>query len=505
MSNNKRIAQNTLLLYVRMLFMIAVSLYTSRVVLNVLGVEDFGIYNVVGGIVTMLGFVQNSMAAATQRYLTFELGKNDMAQLSRVFSTAVVIHVIIAIGIILLAETIGLWFFMHKMQIPESRMYAAFWVYQCSIITFVTMIVSTPYNAVIIAHEKMKAFAYISILEAVLKLAIVYVLLISLVDKLILYAALLLIVQLVIRVCYTKYCTGHFEESKMKWVCDKKIMKDMFSFMGWTLNGNLAVVGFTQGLNIVLNMFFGPAVNAARGVAVQVQGTIQRFCISFQLAVNPQMTKAYAQGEYVHMHELLIVSSKFSFFLLLFLSIPVMLEADVILHVWLGTVPEHTVSFLRLVLCVGLLTSLSNPIINSVHAVGVLKKFQLIEGSMLLLIVPVAYLLLKLYNMPPECVFVVHIVIEICTQCTRLHIVLPMIHLKKRDYGRQVLVPILRVGILCPIIPLILYKMLDDNVTSFFIVCFVGAMSTIVAIYSLGCTTIERNFIKAKIIGLMNK
>ena len=322
-SNNKRIAKNTLLLYFRMLVTMAVSLYTSRVVLNILGVEDFGIYNVVGGIVAMFGFINGSMTSATQRYLTFELGQNNRTQLTKVFSTSLSIHAIISFLIIVLAETVGLWFLWNKMQIPADRMNAAFWVFQCSVAASVIMIMSVPYNAAIIAHERMSAFAYISIIEVSLKLLIVCFLRYFHTDKLILYAALIVIVQLVIRLCYSWYCNRHFKETKYRWIWDKTLFCEMTGFAGWNLFGNLAAITFTQGLNLLLNMFFGPVVNAARGIAVQAQTAIGQFSSNFQTALNPQITKSYATGDMEYMHGLIFRSAKFSFFLLLLLSLPV--------------------------------------------------------------------------------------------------------------------------------------------------------------------------------------
>lgn len=374
--NNKRIAKNTLLLYFRMLFMMAVSLFTSRVVLNTLGVEDYGIYNVVGGIVAMFGFINGSMSSATQRYITFALGKGDKNRLQTVFSTTLQIHTLIAGVIVLLGETIGLWFLYNKMQIPADRMDAAFWVLQCSIIAAVVMIISVPYNADIVAHEKMSAFAYISILEVVLKLAIVYMLLVFSFDKLVLYAFLLLAIQILIRFCYSYYCNKHFEETKYKHVWDKALFKEMTGFAGWSMFGNLAAVLFGQGLNMLLNVFFGPVVNAARGIAVQVQNAVQQFVLNFQMALNPQITKTYAQGEMQEMHKLMYRSARFSFFLLFFLSLPVLFETKFILTVWLKIVPDNTVVFLRIMLCTSLIYTLSNPLIIANQATGKVRKYQ---------------------------------------------------------------------------------------------------------------------------------
>lgn len=498
-SSNKRIAKNTLLLYIRMLFMMLVSLYTSRVVLNTLGVIDYGINNVVGGVITMLGFLTGSLGAASSRYITYDLGKGDMVVMKNTFGNILSIHFILAAIVLVVGETLGLWFMSTQLQIPLGRETAAMWVYQFSIFSSVLTVISIPYNATIIAHEKMSAFAYISIADAVLKLLIVYLLLIIPYDKLIVYAILFFCIQAFDRVVYGIYCSQHFEETRTSLKYDGKLFKEIFAFAGWTMNGCLAVTGYTQGLNILLNIFFGPAVNAARGIAVQVQGVCQQFCTNFQMALNPQLTKSYAQGDLGNMRRLLIKSSKFSFYILFCIVLPLMFEAELVLKLWLGIVPEHTVNFLRLMLIVGMLYTLSNPINVSVHATGSLKCFQLIEGTMLLSIVPIAYLLLKFLSIPPEYVFLVHIVVELLTQYARLRIVLPMIGMRLGVYFRQVIVPIAMVTVLTPIIPFIVYNTYMSNVwIQFFIVCIVCVCCIFVMVYTLGCTVSERKFLKEK-------
>lgn len=503
--NNKRIAKNTLLLYFRMLFMMLVSLYTSRVVLNTLGVVDFGINNVVGGVIAMLGFLTGSLGAASSRYITYDLGKGDLDVMKKTFGNIKSIHYILAGIILLLGETIGLWFMTTKLQIPEGREIAAFWVYQFSILSSMMAVITVPYNATIIAHEKMSAFAYITIVDAVLKLLIVYLLVVIPFDKLIIYAILLFCIQVFDQVVYIAYCSRHFKEVHTKCCYDKKLFREIFIFAGWTMNGNLAVIGYTQGLNILLNMFFGPVVNAARGIAVQVQNVCQQFCNNFQMALNPQLTKSYAQGDFQMMHRLLVKSSKFSFFILFFIAMPLMFEADIVLKAWLGIVPEHTVNFLRLIMVVGLLYTLSNPVIVSVHATGRLKNFQLIEGTMLLMIVPIAYFLLKYCGIRPEYVFVVHIIVEICTQFARLKIVLPMINMNLNFYYEKVVWPILLVVILSPILPYLLYRNLSEGYVSFFIVCSVCVICSSIIIFYGGCTISEKVFIKEKIVAIIKK
>ena len=498
--NNKRIAKNTLLLYFRMLLMIVINLYTSRVILQVLGVEDFGINNVVGGVITMLGFLTGSLAGASSRYITYDLGKGDIAVMKKTFGNILSIHLLLALLIIIIGETIGLWFMTTQLQIPDSRETAAFWVYQFSIVSFVLSIISVPYNASIIAHEKMSAFAYISIADAILKLVIVYLLLVIPYDKLIVYAALFCCIQVFDRIVYSVYCRKHFEETRSGLSFDKKLFKEIFAFAGWTMNGNLAVIGYTQGINVLLNIFFGPAVNAARGIAVQVQNVTRQFCTNFQMALNPQLTKSYATGNYAHMHQLLKVSSKFSFYLMLLISLPLMLEAPLILKWWLGIVPEYTVSFLRLILCSSLVVALSNPIIVSVYATGNLKKFQLSEGSMLLTIVPIAYILLKLFHISPEWVFIVHIIIEVCTQYIRIHIVLPLISMSLREYIIDVILPILKVGIFAPVIPIFIHNYyIDNSMLSCIFMCIITIFISLLIIYFMGCSTDEQLLIRNKI------
>ncbi len=498
-ANNRRIAKNTLLLYFRMLFTMVVSLYTSRVVLNVLGVEDYGIYNVVGGVVAMFGFLNTSLGTASSRYVIYGLGKGDPLHLKKVFSSIVTIHFCLAVFLLIVSETIGLWFLFHKMQIPPERMSAAIWVFQFSVLTMLLSVISIPYNAVIIAHERMKAFAYISILDVVLKLLIVYLLLFVSFDKLKLYAGLVFGIQLIDQFVYWRYCRKHFEESKFHFVWDKPLFKEIFAFAGWSMNSSLAVIGYTQGLNILLNMFFGPVVNAARGIAVQVQGVVVRFCNSFQDALNPQLMKSYAQENFGYMHQLFVASSKFSFFFLLFLSLPILFETERILHWWLGIVPEYTVVFLRLILLASILSALTDPIAVSVQATGRIKKYQLIEGCMLLSIVPIAYLLLKFTQVPPASVFIVHLVIEILTLFVRVRIVLPMIGMNISTYAKEVIRPVINVALLSPIIPFIIYFLSPINIWSFFIVCLACACSVAVVTYYGGCTVNERKFILEKI------
>lgn len=502
--NNKRIAKNTLLLYVRTLFIMLVTLYTSRVVLNTLGVSDYGIYNVVGGVVAMFGFINASMSSATQRYITFALGKGDIADLRKIFSTALQIHVLIAALIVVLGETVGLWFMYTQMQIPADRMNAAFWVLQCSIVSSVVMIISVPYNADIIAHERMSAFAYISIIEAVLRLAIVYLLLAFSYDKLILYAFLTLAVQLLIRFCYSSYCNKHFSESKYRHVWDKFLFKEMTGFAGWGMFSSLSGILSGQGLNMLLNVFFGPVVNAARAVAVQVQNAILQFIGNFQMAINPQITKTYANGEMEDMHKLMFRSARFTFYLLFVVSLPVLFETNFILTVWLKTVPENTVIFLRIMICVSLLYPLSNPLIIANQATGQVRNFQFVSGLILLFILPVSYICLS-FGLPAYSVFVVHFIMEFTTLFYRLRLLRSSINIRFIDYFKNVFFRVVLVVAISIIIPIAIYNYMGNTIIRFFLICIICILSVGLSAYTVGLSHNERLFIKSKAIYIFNK
>lgn len=501
---NKRIAKNTLLLYCRMLFTMAVLLYTSRIILETLGIEDYGIYNVVGGVVAMFGFINGSMASTTQRYITFALGKGDENQLRTVFSTSLQIHALISVLIIILGETVGSWFLYNKMTIPDDRMDAAFWVLQCSIASTVVMIMSVPYNATIIAHERMSAFAYISVLEVLLKLAIVYILLAFSADKLILYALLLLAVQITIRLIYSYYCNRHFNESKYRHVWDKSLFKEMTGFAGWNMFGNLSAVFFTQGLNMLLNVFFGPVVNAARAVSVQVQQAIQQFVTNFQMALNPQITKTYAQGQMKEMHTLMYRSARFSFYLLFFLSLPVLFETDLILTAWLKTVPDNTATFTRIMICTSLIYTIANPMIIANQATGKVQRYQAVCGTILLMILPVSYALLRL-GFPAYSVFLAHFAMEAIAQLARMIMLRPLIGIGIKDYVVNIYARIALVVGVSVIPPTIGYCTMEDGIFRFIVIGLTCVISVAASAYHLGLNANERVFVMTKARGLLHK
>lgn len=500
--NNKRIVKNSLLLYLRMFIMVIISLYTYRIVLKTLGVEDFGINNVVGGVITFLGFLTGSLAGASSRFITVAIGKGDYKELKNTFNNIVLIHILFSISVLIIGETIGLWFVSTQLNIPTNRENAAMWVYQLSILTSIGGLISSPYNAAIIAHEKMSAFAYLTLGDAILKLLAVFLLMYTPFDKLIFYAVYICLIQLFDFIIYIIYCNRKFEETQGLTLknTDKNLFKEIFSYAGWTMNGNLAVFGYTQGLNILLNIFFNPVVNAARGIAVQVQNFANNFCTNFQIAINPQLTKSYAAGELKRMHQLIIASSKYSFFLMLFICLPLALEAKTVLGWWLGEFPEHSVNFLRLILGVSILSCFSGPIITAVHATGQIKWFQIYEGTSLLMIVPVAYITLKFFNAPPESVFIIHIIIEIITQGIRLKIVLPLVKINIKEYSRKVIVPVLKVACISPIIPLIIYNNISASpIIEFLILCVSCIITVTLCTFYCGCSKKEKDFVISKI------
>lgn len=399
-SANKTIAKNALMLYIRMFFTIIIGLYTSRVILNSLGVSDYGIYNLVGGIVSMLAFLNVGMSGATQRFMTYELGKGNLSSLRNVFSNAVITHFVLATLIAIIMETIGIWLVNYQLNIPENRLFAANWVFQCSIITFIVSVISVPFNACVIAHERMGLFAYISILETVLKLFVAIAIVYSPFDNLVFYATLILCIQVLIRFIYSIYCKKHFEECSFKYTFDKILFKKMFSFAGWGCVGNMGFSLKDQISNIILNIFFGTTVNAARGIATQVNGIINSFAGNFTIALNPQITKEYASGNKSRSYDLTMTGAKYSFFLLSFITIPFIINVNYLLHLWLGVVPEYTNQFVSIILLASCMYSMSHTMSTAILATGHVKRFQSLLAVTLLIEAPIAYVILYFGGSP---------------------------------------------------------------------------------------------------------
>lgn len=496
--NNKRIAKNTLMLYFRMLVMMAVSLYTSRVVLDTLGVSDYGIYNVVGGFVTMFSLISGAMTTATQRFLSFAIGEGKTKEVTSLFSTAVIIHIGLALIILAAGETIGVWFVANKMNFHPGRYTAAIWVFEFSLLTFLVSVINVPYNAAIIAYEKMSAFAYISIIEVVLKLVIVYLLLITPFDRLIFYAILMAVVQLGVQLIYASYTHRKIKTCHCNWKLNHEYFKQMTSFVSWNLIGSLAGVCKDQGLNVVLNLFFGTAVNAARGVAIQVSTAINRFVTNFQMAMNPQIVKLYAAGEKKEMFKLVFRGSRFSYLLLLCLSLPVVIEAPFILNIWLVKVPDYTVVFLRLIIFTALIDSLSNTLITSMHASGKVRDYQIVVGGLSLLTLPFAYVLLKM-GYSPTSALVASLIISIACLFARVALLSRSIDFPAISFLLNVALKMFLLTIASYIIPLALYHFTAVNWWTFILVCLVSFVSGVIFSYCLGIEKHERDVIVSKV------
>lgn len=495
--NNKRIAKNTLLLYIRTLFIMLVTLYTSRVVLNTLGVTDYGINNVVGGVVAMFSVISSSLSSSISRFITYELGHGDFDRLKCIFTTSVNIQIGISLVILVLAEIFGVWFLNTKMNIPAERMNAANWVLQCSLISFVINLISVPYNACIIAHERMSAFAYISILEAVLKLAVVYMLLISPYDKLITYAVLLVMVSLLIRLTYGQYCKRHFDESRYKFVYDKSLIKEMTGFAGWSFFGNTSYMLNTQGVDMLINIFFGVTLNAAKGVATQVQNAVMQFVNNFTVAVNPQITKSYAAGEMEYMYRLVCRGARFSYFLLLVFVVPIVCEADYILRLWLKLVPEYAPVFLRLSLFGTLMTLLGNSMITAVSATGKIKRYQLWVTIVGCFVFPLTWVAFKL-GFHPEATYVIYITIYFLLNFVRVYIAKGLMDFPIKLYIYDVILRVLMVSIFSFVLPVFVLINLEEGFPRLCIICLISFFSTISVIFMFGLEKTERKKILDK-------
>lgn len=497
--NTKRIAKNTLMLYVRMLFSMMVSLYTSRVVLNTLGVEDYGIQNVVGGVVGMFSLLSGSLSAAISRFLTFELGKGDKQRLAKVFSTSLVVQVILALIIIVLIESIGVWFLNHKMVIPDERMFAANCLLQFSILSFAVGLISVPYNASIISHEHMSVFAYIGMADVIARLLIVISLsyLPASFDKLISYSVMLLGVGLMFQWVYWRYCRKHFEECRFRLQLEKPLLKEMLGFAGWNFIGASSAVLRDQGCNVVLNLFWGPTLNAARGIAQQVSNAIGGFVGNFMTALNPQITKSYASGDKEFMMALIFRAARFSYYLLLILSLPVFLNTDYLIHLWLGQVPDHVVLYVRLILIFSLCETVSNPLITVMLATGNIRNYQIIVGGLQMMNLPISYILLKI-GLFPEVITVVAIALSIACLIARLVLLRRMIDLSVGNYIKEVLLNLLFVTVVAMVVPIITIAIYSPSFAYFLLSCCISFLCASMSVYFLGCSKGERLFIREK-------
>ena len=498
-SNNKRIAKNTVLLYARTFFVMIISLYTSRVVLKALGVEDYGVFQVVGGMVAMFAVISQALSSAISRYITYEIGSGNRIRLADVFSTSRVVQLVIAFIVLILGEAIGLWFMHTHMQIPEGRMWAANWVLQFSLLSFWVNLLSIPYNACIIAHEHMKAYAYISIFEALCKLGICFLLLASPIDKLVYYALLLMILTIIIRVIYTIYCRHYFEESRTSLHLHKAIFKEMFGFAGWSFFTNANYLLNNQGVNMLINVFFGVTFNAARGLANQVESAVMQFVNSFTTAINPQITKSYAAGERKQMFQLVYRGSKFSFFLMYMMALPLIFEANEVLNIWLTVIPDKTVLFVQLSLVLGMFTCFGNPSVTACMATGKIRTYSLVIGSLGLLDFPIVWLAFAA-GAEIEMAYYLYIVVKVIVILARMLLMKKMIGMPVSEYFTKAILPVILVACLAAIPSFVVVMLMPQSFLRLIVSVIVGVMAVGMCSLYIGMTNGERTVVISKAV-----
>ena len=480
-----------------------ISLFTSRIILDVLGVDDYGIYNVVGGTISMFSIFSGSLSGAISRFITFGLGEGDLDKLKRTFVTSVNIQLGISAVIFVVAEVAGLWMLNSKLNIPADRLYAAHWVLQFSILSFVFGLISVPYNACIIAHEHMKVFAYMGILEVVLKLAFVVVLYFSPFDKLIVYSFCLFLISLLLRIIYGVYCKRHFEECEYKFAIDRRLLKNMTSYAWWGFFGNTAYMFNTQGVNILINLYFGVALNAARGVVGQVEGAVMQFVNNFTTAISPQITKSYAAGDKDYMFSLICRGAKFQIFLMLFFIIPIEFEADYILQLWLGVVPESAAVFLRLSLITTAITLLGNTGFTSVTATGNIRNYQLSVTIVGCLVFPLTWVVYKL-GAPALATYVIYAIIYIIVNWVRLLFMRLLLGFPIRMFWNKTVLPMSVVTVAAVIIPAIVFFNMEASLLRIIVITLVSFISTAVCIYLFGLAKGEKELVLSKIKAKVN-
>ena len=493
-TNHKRLAKNTIILYGRTILILFIGLFTSRVVLNALGIEDYGVYNVVGGFVSMFSIVSHTLTSTTQRFLNYELGKKDNGRSRQVFGAAMAIHVGLSILLIILLESIGLWFLNTQLNIDAERMIAANWVYQCSIFTFVFNLLSQPYNATIIAHERMNVFAYISLIDVLLKLAIVYMLYLSSADKLIVYALLLMIESTLIRSIYSVYCKRHFEETQFLLVKDIAIYKEITGFASLNFLGVLASILRGQGVNILLNIFFGVVVNAARGIANQVNSAVMKFVDDFMTSLRPQITKNCAAGNIKEMRNLCYKGTRFSFYLVLIFSIPILIKTEYILRLWLRSYPEDAIVFVRLTLILSLCSVLSKTTISAILASGKIKRMTFLIGSVNLLSLPICYLVLSL-GAHPSSVYVITILMELVLLSIRLFVLRDLLDFPIIGFVKNVMLYIILVLIISFVFNLAISNYFEDNILQLMFFVLISLFITGFVSFYVGMKRDERTVI----------
>lgn len=502
LQNSKRIAKNTLFLYIRMAILMIISIYTSRVVLDKLGIEDYGIYNVVGGVAAMLTFFSSSLTNASQRFFSIELGKGNLRMANQVFNQHLLLYALIIGGVILIAETIGLWFVYNKLVFPPERISAVIWIYQFAIVSLCFTLLGIVFHSSIIAHENMGVFSLLGIFEGISRLVIVYMLNIFQIDKLILYSFLMFLITLLLQVFYMIYSFKHYQECKLRFVWDKNLLRETNSIVGWNLVGTAVSAINDTGINILLNLFFGPVVNAARAISCQVSGAVNNFANNFFISIHPQLTKSYASRDYGYMMSLFYNSSKYSFFMLWIFCLPITFACKELMKLWLVEVPQYADVFTVLVLGVSLVNSLNNPIWAITLATGRLKRYMIIGNGIFLLIFPVSYIALKL-GYSPIVVFIIMLIDRVIYLYAVLHIVKTYIPLTRKEYIKRVIIPCVKVLLVSSVACYVLYKSMP--VLSFWVLlyCVLSAFIILGCIWILGISNNERaiiyNFVNNKL------
>lgn len=504
LTTNKRIAQNTVLLYIRMIFLICVQLYTVPIILKTLGIEDYGIFNVVAGIVIMFSFIGSSLASGAQRFIAFEIGKKNQIQLRKVFNTSVTIYTFLGILLFILLEFIGYWFLNFKMNIPNTRLHAANWVFQLSIITFGINLISIPYNALVIAHERMNIFAYITILECILKLITAIILKYIPYDHLIIYSAFICCIALTIRIIYQLYCNKSFNECKeIKLIYDKKIGKELLMYSSWNMIGALAIISRQQGLNLIINLFFGPILNAAHSIAQQFNGVLTQFINNVYIATRPQITKYYACGEYYKMWNLVFKSSKLAFYLMMLLTIPLLFELPTILALWLHETPPYTIIITKLMIISLLIETLANQIIGAYQAANRIRRYQLMSSTIILSSTPISYILLKFIPEYPTIPYCVSIGLSILYIISILWNAKNEIGLDLKKYTLDVIIKIILVYVISCIAPYYITLFIPPSLARIIFTIIIGSIFSLIPIWLIGLNKLEKEsiikFVKQRI------
>ena len=489
-----------------MFFLMIVGLYTSRVVLQALGVVDFGIYGVVGGVVSSLAVFSNSLAVSTQRYLTFQMGKGDEEKLKRVFIICFSLYILLAICVFLLSETIGVWFVNTQLTIPQERMFATNCVFQCTIFSCIFHFLIAPYMSVIISYERMDVYAYIGIVEVTIKLLLVFLLEVFDFDHLIFYAVLMALAECLHFLCYYIFCNRKFSICHYRWIWDKSLFKELLSYSAWNVFGSLSGMFKNQGVSILLNVFFSPIVNAAREIAMQVNLAIHKFFTNFYTAVRPQITKYYAIEDYNNMFKLVFRSSKLSFFLILFLSLPIILEAPFLIDLWLGSIPEYTVEFVRLIVVVTAIDAMANPLMTSCHATGKVRLYQFVVGTITMTTLPIAYVMLKWFEASPVDIYFLSIGISLVNLFVRLFLVKRLIlNFPVKRYIKDVFCRSFLVAIVAFVFPFVVSQQMEIGWLEFLVVGCLSVLCAFFSIFSIGMTSNERQWIKIVFLSKIRK